>query len=87
MIFFYIIFNPKNLIISNKFNIFILNKKMNSLSTSIVNANDPETQSEISTLLERKLFTPEKDLDLENSNTPIKKEKALTMIKMPINYN
>ena len=49
--------------------------------------HDPETQSEISTLLERKLFTPEKDLDLENSNTPIKKEKALTMIKMPINYN
>ena len=48
---------------------------MNSLSISIVNVHDPETQSEISTLLERKLFNPEKDLDLENNNTSIKKER------------
>ena len=56
---------------------------MNSLSTSIDNVNDPETQSEISTLLERKLFTPIKDLDLENYNTSIKKDGELTKIKMP----
>ena len=56
---------------------------MNSLSTSIVNANDPETQSEISTLLERKLLTPVKDLDLENNNTSINKDGELTKIKIP----
>lgn len=44
--------------------------------------HDPETQSEISTLIERKLFAPVKDIELENNNTSIKGKGIQTMIKM-----